>query len=148
MPALGAGIFYESILLKLELKLRYKENGKMRSLSFRLQNLTYYSKNSPSSSGGGMNCNRDLVGGILSKIEHMFLKYNPFSAIIYSVKMKEKEYPEIRQKSWKETFRSQSFCLISAGGAPIEVIRQYIETQGEKDGKKSQSISVQDIPNF
>ena len=66
----------------------------------------------------------------------MFLKYNPFSAIIYSVKMKEKEYPEIRQKSWKETFRSQSFCLISAGGAPIEVIRQYIETQGEKDGKK------------
>ena len=30
-------------------------------------------------------------------------------------------------------FWSQSFCLLSAGGAPIEVIRQYIETQGEKN---------------
>ena len=65
-----------------------------------------------------------------------------------SSRLLKKEYPEIRQKLWKETFRSQSFCLISAGGAPIEVIRQYIETQGEKDGKKKQSISVQDIPNF
>ena len=30
-------------------------------------------------------------------------------------------------------FWSQSFCLLSAGGAPIEVIRQYIETQGRKN---------------
>ena len=59
-----------------------------------------------------------------------------------SSRLLKKEYPEIRQKLWKETFWSQSFCLISAGGAPIEVIRQYIETQGEKDGKKKQSISV------
>ena len=29
-------------------------------------------------------------------------------------------------------FWSQSFCLLTAGGAPVEVIRQYIETQGEK----------------
>ena len=32
----------------------------------------------------------------------------------------------------KEAFWSQSFCLLTAGGAPVEVIRQYIETQGEK----------------
>ena len=36
------------------------------------------------------------------------------------------------QKLWKEAFWSQSFCLLTAGGAPVEVIRQYIETQGEK----------------
>ena len=30
------------------------------------------------------------------------------------------------------SFWSQSFCLLTAGGAPIETIRQYIETQGEK----------------
>ena len=53
-----------------------------------------------------------------------------------SSRLLKKEYPQIRQKLWKETFWSQSFCLLSAGGAPIEVIRQYIETQGEKDGKK------------
>ena len=29
-------------------------------------------------------------------------------------------------------FWSQSFCLLTAGEAPVEVIRQYIETQGEK----------------
>ena len=42
------------------------------------------------------------------------------------------EHPEIRKKLWKEAFWSQSYCLLTAGGAPIEVIRQYIETQGEK----------------
>ena len=46
--------------------------------------------------------------------------------------MYKKEYPEIREKLWKEAFWSQSFCLLTAGGAPVEVIRQYIETQGEK----------------
>ena len=49
-----------------------------------------------------------------------------------SSRLIKKEYPKIREKLWKEAFWSQSFCLMSAGGAPIEVIRQYIESQGEK----------------
>ena len=49
-----------------------------------------------------------------------------------SSRLLKKEYPEIREKLWKEAFWSQSFCLLTAGGAPAEVIRQYIETQGEK----------------
>ena len=49
-----------------------------------------------------------------------------------SSRLLKKEFPQIRDKLWKETFRSQSFCLLTAGGAPIETIRQYIETQGEK----------------
>ena len=43
-----------------------------------------------------------------------------------------KRAKEIRKKLRKEAFWSQSFCLLTAGGAPVEVIRQYIETQGEK----------------
>ena len=43
-----------------------------------------------------------------------------------------KDYPEIREKLWKEYFWSQSFCLLTTGGAPIEVIKNYIETQGER----------------
>ena len=43
-----------------------------------------------------------------------------------------KRAKEIRKKLWKEAFWNQSFCLLTAGGAPVEVIRQYIETQGEK----------------
>ena len=49
-----------------------------------------------------------------------------------SSRLLKKEYPEIREKLWKEAFWSQSFCLLTAGGTPIETIRQYIESQGER----------------
>lgn len=49
-----------------------------------------------------------------------------------SSRLLKKEFPIIRQKLWKEMFWSQSFCLLSSGGAPIEVIKEYIETQGQK----------------
>ena len=49
-----------------------------------------------------------------------------------SSRLIKKEFPEIRQELWKEYFWSRSFCLISTGGAPIEVIKKYIESQGEK----------------
>jgi len=48
-----------------------------------------------------------------------------------SSRLLKKEFPEIRQKLWKEYFWSQSFCLITAGGAPLSVLKQYIESQGE-----------------
>ena len=49
-----------------------------------------------------------------------------------SSRLLKQEYPQIRQKLWKEYFWSRSFCLLTTGGAPIEVIRKYIENQGEK----------------
>ena len=49
-----------------------------------------------------------------------------------SSRLLKKEFPQIRKKLWEETFWSQSFCLLTAGGAPIETIRKYIESQGEK----------------
>lgn len=49
-----------------------------------------------------------------------------------SSRLIKKEYPQIREKLWNEYFWSRSFCLISTGGAPIEVIRKYIESQGSK----------------
>lgn len=49
-----------------------------------------------------------------------------------SSRLLKKEYPEIRAKLWKDAFWSQSFCLLSAGGAPIETIPAYLESQGEK----------------
>lgn len=42
------------------------------------------------------------------------------------------EYPEIKKKLWKEAFWSRSFCLLTTGGVTTEVIRRYIESQGEK----------------
>ena len=52
-----------------------------------------------------------------------------------SSRLLKREFSSIRQKLWKEYFWSQSFCLLTAGGAPLEVIRKYIETQGEKRGR-------------
>lgn len=47
-----------------------------------------------------------------------------------------KEFPQIRQKLWEERFWSQSFCLLTTGGAPIEVIKKYIESQGQNDRRR------------
>lgn len=49
-----------------------------------------------------------------------------------SSRLLKKEYPEVRKKLWKEYFWSRSYCLLTTGGAPIEVIKKYIESQGEK----------------
>jgi len=49
-----------------------------------------------------------------------------------SSRLIKKEFPEIRQKLWKEYFWSRSYCLLTSGGAPVEMIRKYIESQGEK----------------
>ena len=49
-----------------------------------------------------------------------------------SSRLIKKEYPQIREKLWRENFWSRSFCLISTGGAQIDVIRKYIESQGER----------------
>lgn len=49
-----------------------------------------------------------------------------------SSRLIKKEFPQIREKLWKEYFWSRSFCLISTGGAPIDVIWKYIESQGER----------------
>lgn len=49
-----------------------------------------------------------------------------------SSRLVKKEYPHLRESLWKESFWSRSFCLLTTGGAPIEVIQRYIEKQGEK----------------
>jgi putative transposase len=49
-----------------------------------------------------------------------------------SSRLIKKEFPSARKKLWKEYFWSRSFCLLTTGGAPIEVVRKYIESQGEK----------------
>ena len=53
-----------------------------------------------------------------------------------SSRLLKKEFPQIRQKLWKEHFWSQSFCLITTGDVPIEVIKKYIESQGQRDRKR------------
>ena len=53
-----------------------------------------------------------------------------------SSRLLKKEFPQIRQKLWEERFWSQSFCLLTTGGAPIKVIKKYIESQGQNDRRR------------
>ena len=71
---------------------------------------------------------------------HIIFKAHPKSEISKfinayksaSSRLLKKEFPETRRKLWKEYFWSQSFCLLTTSGAPIEVIKKYIQSQGEK----------------
>ena len=70
---------------------------------------------------------------------HILFKAHPNSEISKfinayksaSSRLIKKEFPEIRQKLWKEYFWSRSFCLITTGGVSIDVIKKYIEGQGK-----------------
>ena len=42
------------------------------------------------------------------------------------------EFPSIRKYLWKEYFWSKSYCLVTTGGTPLEVVKQYIENQGKR----------------
>ena len=41
------------------------------------------------------------------------------------------EFPQIRKSLWKEYFWSRSYCLLTTGGATIDVVKKYIENQGK-----------------
>ena len=49
-----------------------------------------------------------------------------------SSRLIKKEFLSIKTQLWKEFFWSRSYCLVTTGGAPIEVIKKYIENQGLK----------------
>lgn len=71
---------------------------------------------------------------------HILIKAHPNSELSKfinayksaSSRLIKNEFPSIREKLWKEYFWSRSYCLLTTGGAPIEVIKKYIESQGEK----------------
>lgn len=43
--------------------------------------------------------------------------------------LRAQEYPEVQQKLWGGHLWSPSYFAVSCGGAPIEIVRQYIEQQ-------------------
>jgi putative transposase len=72
---------------------------------------------------------------------HILLKAHPNTTISKfinayksaSSRLLKKEFPELKKQLWKEYFWSRSFCLVTVGGASLEVLKEYIENQGDKD---------------
>ena len=69
---------------------------------------------------------------------HLLISSNPKiqpSKIINSLKtatsrLVRKEFSEhLKQFYWKPVFYSRSYCLVSCGGAPLEIVKQYLEQQ-------------------
>lgn len=69
---------------------------------------------------------------------HLLLNYPPKLSIALLVKqlkgassrhIRQQRYASIRQKLWGNPLWSPSYFTGSCGGAPLEVIRQYIEQQ-------------------
>ena len=69
---------------------------------------------------------------------HLLVNYPPkvsVSNLVNSLKgvssrmIRKKNYPSIRKKLWGGALWSPSYFAGSCGGAPIEIIRQYIEQQ-------------------
>lgn len=69
---------------------------------------------------------------------HLLVNYPPkvsVSSLVNSLKgvssrmIRQKQYPSIRKKLWGGALWSPSYFAGSCGGAPIEIVRQYIEQQ-------------------
>ncbi|MGG1344209.1 IS200/IS605-like element ISBth16 family transposase [Bacillus toyonensis] len=48
-----------------------------------------------------------------------------------SSRLIKRDFPQVKKKLWKEMFWSRSFCLLTTGGSPIDVVKTYIENQSE-----------------
>ena len=49
-----------------------------------------------------------------------------------SSRLIKKEFPAVKKKLWEQHFWSQSFCLYTEGSTSNEIIKEYIESQGER----------------
>lgn len=69
---------------------------------------------------------------------HLLVNYPPkvaISALVNSLKgvssrmIRKKNYPSIRMNLWGDALWSPSYFAGSCGGAPLEILRQYIDQQ-------------------
>lgn len=111
---------------------KYRRKVIDNTISERLKEIFEYIQPSYNITLQGWNYDQDHVHILLSA--HPKTELTKFINAYKSASSRliKKEFPEIRQFLWEEQFWSRSFCLISVGGAPIEVLRHYIESQGER----------------
>lgn len=76
---------------------------------------------------------------------HLLIAYPPklaVSVLVNSLKgvssrlVRKQDFPEVRSRLWGEHLWSPSYCAVSCGGAPLEIVRQYVVTQREPQGRR------------
>ena len=62
-----------------------------------------------------------------------------------SKSVREQGFLEVEEALWGKHFWSSSYCVVSTGGAPLEVVKKYIENQGkEPRGRGRRKSSMRD----
>ena len=109
---------------------KYRRNVINDYISFRLKEIFEYIQPKYNMTLIEWNHDKDHI--------HVLFKAHPNSEISKfinayksaSSRLIKKEFPLIREQLWKESFWSRSYCLITTGGVPLEIIKRYIENQG------------------
>jgi len=112
---------------------KYRRNVINDNISFRLKEIFEYIQPKYNMTLIEWNHDKDHI--------HALFKAHPNSEISKfinayksaSSRLIKKEFPLIREQLWKENFWSRSYCLITTGGVPTEVIKRYIENQGGEE---------------
>ena len=69
---------------------------------------------------------------------HLLVRYPPkvaLSTLVNSLKgvsarrLRAARLPDVERKLWGPHFWSPSYCAVSCGEAPLEIVRQYVERQ-------------------
>jgi len=88
---------------------------------------------------------------------HLLVKYPPkvaISNLVNSLKgvsarrIRQANFPEVQQMLWGKHFWSPSYCVVSCGGAPLEIIQRYIQEQARDETVTPCSISNEELANL
>lgn len=125
-----------SMYYHLVLVTKYRRKVIDKNVSFRLREIFDYIAINYNISVVEWNDDKDHI--------HILFKAQPNSELSKfinayksaSSRLIKKEYPQIKEKLWKEYFWSRSFCLMTTGGVTIDIIKEYIESQSDKHEKE------------
>lgn len=83
---------------------------------------------------------------------HLLVSYPPKVALsklvmslktISSMRVRAEKWPEVTQALWGDHFWSPSYAVVSEGGAPLEVVKKYVENQQSPTRKRGRPKKVQ-----
>lgn len=125
-----------SMYYPIVLVTKYRRKVIDKNVSFRLREIFDYIAINYNISVAEWNDDKDHI--------HILFKAQPNSELSKfinayksaSSRLIKKEYPQIKEKLWKEYFWSRSFCLMTTGEVTIDIIKEYIESQGDKHEKE------------
>ena len=81
---------------------------------------------------------------------HLLIAYPPQLALsrlvnglkgVSSRRLRQQDWPEVRRVLWGEAFWSPSYCVAPCGGAPLGIVKAYVE--GQNAPKRSRRSAAQ-----